>query len=142
MNKKITSFSLIVIILLFASCNREFILDVFNNTGGDITVISSDRALVETRYFIISGGHTRVKNPYWLIVDGARGRWSYYAAPISAKGDYVVSERLGPLIEKFQIEANGFVYILSRESNAIVNELPNQPLGYPLMPQKIEPKNH
>jgi hypothetical protein len=51
---------------LLTSCTRAIVLQVFNNTGTELEVVSGDEARNETCYFIGTNKSQRVKIPSLL----------------------------------------------------------------------------
>jgi hypothetical protein len=137
MKKHIFLFFSIFLVCALTSCTRAFVLEVFNDTGMELELVSADTAHNEKHYTIEPNKSERIQIPSVLTVKHGSGVWTYILRPLptrQAQG-YMTSEHLGPLIEKFQIEPDGSIYILLGDTKAIVKAFPPQPSGYPVKPR-------
>ena len=124
-------------VVLLTSCTKAFVFNVFNNTGNDIVVIPYDTEMKSISYPIKAGSAGEIFFPSKLVVKHRTGEWVYQFKSLRMderyKYDYV---RHGRRVQDIQIEPEGIIYTLPKNSGHIVNNF-SQPLGFPLTPEKI-----
>jgi hypothetical protein len=114
------------------SCTRGYVLEFYNNTGKDATIITTDMAGVESRFPVKDAGVVRTPLTHVLIVMTGEQRRFYRMQP--APPTFEKNRKSMLRVLKFQIEADGTIYILQPESRGPVTAFPDQPPGYPLKP--------
>jgi hypothetical protein len=131
--------SLLLCTFFLTSCTRTILLQIFNNTGEDLTVISYELK-GEKSYSIGKGQSARVQISNRLTVKTENKAWDFEVKPVPRTTSYMLSERFGPLVVKLQIEQNGTIYLLAAETSGVTNSFPPQPPGFPLHPEKAQDK--
>ncbi len=111
---------------------------LYNNTGGEITTYGAGGPLVIQR-------NSWRRRPHPLSTDSwskryykgftvvtVNRRWSYFV--VAPSSDYRLRGNSGNEY-RYQIEADGIIYLLSPESESPMHNLPPQPSGFPWLPQ-------
>jgi hypothetical protein len=120
---------------LLTSCHPGTKVEIVNNTGQNLTVVSLDTVLKETLYPVASNQTVRIKVPYKLQVRLAGEIWNYDfpSTPLPQR----FRERIGGnwYLEEYQLEKDGSLYVLLPGTQAPTSDLPQQPTGYPIRPR-------
>jgi hypothetical protein len=124
----------LTILLLVSGCYPGTIVEVANNSGQTLIVISMDGELKETAYKVESNQTTRIKVPYKMRIKRGEETWNYDFPPYKLPNNFRKKVRGNWYLEKFQIEKDGTINCLFPESQGPVANLPSQPAGYPVRP--------
>lgn len=110
---------------------------LYNNTGGEITTYGGGGPIV-----IQKNSWGRISHPKspgslrkWykgFTVSTVNKRWSYFV--VDPPSDYRLRGNSSNEY-RYQIEADGVIYLLSPESASPMQNLPLQPSGFPWLPQ-------
>lgn len=118
-------------VYVLTGCHFRTIVEILNNTGTDIVIVSFDSELNETSYNVENGKSIQMGIPSKLEIRSRENRWRYNELrPIS--GQFVKRRNANTYVIRFQMEKNRGLYIALPDTNEIA--LP-QPTGYPLNPE-------
>ncbi len=119
---------------------------LYNNTGGEITTYGAGGPIVAQK-------NSWVRRPHPLSPGSWKGgrrvykgfsvctvnrSWSYFV--VDPPSDYRTRGNYGNEY-RYQIEADGIIYLLSPESASPMQNLPPQPSGFPWLPQLVDDKS-
>ena len=135
MRNRWTAFLLVSMSLLLTSCHPGTQLEVVNNAGQNLTVVSIDTELKETAYTVGSNQTIRITVPYKLRVLRNGEIWNYDLPPTPLLKSFRKSVAGNWYLEKFQIEHDGTINVLLPDSQGPATDLPPQPAGYPVRPK-------
>jgi len=121
--------------LLLTSCHPGTQLEVVNNAGQTLTVVSMDTELKETAYTVESNQTVRINVPYKLRVQRGGDIWNYDLPGTPLPQNFRKRVRGNWYLEKFQIEKDGAINVLLPDSQGPVTNPPSQPAGYPVRPK-------
>ncbi len=126
---------------LLVGCTFTEYIGIFNNSGSAMYIIlleENAKKIVEIddaekRYIKISSLPLEkiemlINNNVWIY------SWNYFEM-----SHFIKREGFGPwskIVYRFQIESDGLIYILRQSDQFILNDLSNQPRGYPIKPKK------
>src|SRR5512138_2850647 len=82
---------------LVTSCTRAIMLDVFNNTGVTVRVLTGDKGK-NAQVEIPPAGSGRVKPIGPFTVASTLGTWIYEPKTVPKTAAYMLSESRGPLV--------------------------------------------
>jgi len=122
---------LISMSLLLTSCHPGTQMEVVNNAGQDLTVVSMDTELKEAVYSVGSNQTVRIKVPYKLRVQHKDGIWNYDLPSTPPPKNFRKRIRGNWYLEKYQIEKDGAIYVKLPDSQGLT-DLPPQPAGFPV----------
>ena len=122
--------------LFLTSCQSDIVFRLFNNTGGDIIVVSYDLQMNGTKYVIQREGSADILRPDSLEIRASGKIWKYDWTVVRFRREFANGRRFGLMDERFQIQGDGSIYVLARATNAIVSKPPPQPEGFPLRPRE------
>jgi hypothetical protein len=125
----------LAILLLVTGCYPGTLEEAVNNSGQTLTVISMDTELKETTYTVGSNQTIRIKVPYKLRVKCGGETWDYDFPATRLPEKFRKRVRGNWYLEKFQIEKDGAINVLSPDSPGPVANPPVQPSGYPVRPK-------
>jgi hypothetical protein len=123
------------LLVLTAGCYPGTVDEVVNHSGQRLIVISLDTALKQTPYVIEDGQTVRINVPFKLRVVGNGVTWNYDLPPYRLPDSFRKKTRGNWYLEKFQIEKDGSLNCLFPDSLGPVEDLPQQPAGYPVRPK-------
>jgi hypothetical protein len=126
---------LTLVCLLVTACHPGFEVEIINNSGQDLVVISLDTKLRGTSYPIPDNQAARIKVWYQLKIQHHRGVWEYYmpARPLPKEfGKRIGSNRF---LHRYQIAKNGVIYVLLPDGVGSETNFPAQPAGFPVQPK-------
>jgi hypothetical protein len=111
---------------------------LYNNTGGEITTYGSGGPTVVQRNSWVRIPHPlspgswikRYKKGFTVVT--VNRRWSY--GVVDPPSDYRTRGNYGNEY-RYQIEADGVIYLISPDSASPMQNLPPQPSGFPWLPQ-------
>ena len=134
--KKITSgLCLFLSTVLLSSCHPVIGLEVTNNTGEEITVVSDNLDGHEATCLLANGQTSGVKVAARMRVKHGHGVWDYDFTPPPAL-NLMKKLRMNVYVERVQIEKGGTIYLLGPDLRGGPGaELPAQPAGYPIQPK-------
>src|ERR1041384_6973336 len=75
--KRKIQFIVAVLSLISLSCHPGLKIEVMNNTGGTITIVSADTALHAIRYHMINNETAQIAVPYRLQIRSDAAIWDY-----------------------------------------------------------------
>jgi hypothetical protein len=130
-----TALLLLPLSLLLTSCHPGTQLEVVNNAGQTLTVVSMDTELKETAYTVGSNQIVRINVPYKLRVQRGGETWNYDLPATPLPQNFRKRVRGNWYLEKFQIEKDGAINVLLPDSQGPVANPPSQPAGYPVRPK-------
>lgn len=110
---------------------------LYNHTGGEITIYLGNEATV-----VQNNSSGSVPQPVTLAawkaykpfsIRTVNRKWSYFV--VYPPRDYKKPWNSSKSEYRYQIEADGLIYLLTPDSEFPVHKLPSQPSGFPLVPQ-------
>ena len=125
---------LIPLSLLLASCQPGTQVEIVNNAGQTLTVVSMDTELKETAYTVQSNETAHINVPYKLRVQRGAEIWDYDLPATPLPQSFRKRVRGSWYLVKFQVENDGAINVLLPESQGPVSKPPSQPVGYPVRP--------
>jgi hypothetical protein len=126
---------LLLLSLLLTSCHPGTLVEIVNNAGQTLTVVSMDTELKETAYTLGIGQAVRINTPYKLRVQRSTQVWNYDLPPIPLPQNYRKRVRANWYLEKYQVESDGSIHVLMPDSQTPVSRVPQQPSGFPMQPK-------
>lgn len=118
-------------VYILTGCHFETIVEVSNNTGENIVIVSYDTKLNKTFYNVKSGTNIQIGIPSRLEVRNGADKWTYNEIrPVS--GRFVKKLRPNTYIIRFQIRANRGLYLDLPDTGEMAQP---QPVGYPISPE-------
>lgn len=133
--KTITACLLISLCFLLTACHPGIRPDVVNNTGQSLLVALVDPKLKETVCMVGNGQTIHIIVPYQLRVQRGSETWNYDLPPKLLPKNFRQQFGVNKFLEKFQIEPDGTINVLSLDSQGPVANPPSQPRGYPIRPK-------
>ena len=121
--------------LLLTSCHPGYEVEVTNNSGQNLVVLSLDTELKATSYPVGSSQTVRVEVWYKLQVQHSGETWSYDMPPRPLPKSYAKRIGVNRYLHRYQIEKDGSIYVLLPDSQGPVANHPSQPVGYPVRPK-------
>jgi hypothetical protein len=121
--------------LLLTSCHSGTQLEVVNNAGQNLKVVSMNTELKETAYLVETNRTVRINVPYKLRVERGCEIWNYDLSPTPLPLNFRKRVRGNWYVETFQIEKGGAINVLLPDSEGPLANPPSQPAGYPLRPK-------
>lgn len=134
---KMKNFCLFCVLTLLIGCTFREYISLYNNTGSQLQIAVLENGVKkeviiekeEIGYFEISslpagGIDIAINGDIWKY------QWNYFEI-----SHFMKQEGFGPwskIVYRFQIESNRRIYALRPTDEYILNDLSNQPLGYPL----------
>ena len=133
--KKIAPIALIVLLWsLVTSCHPVTGLELTNNTGADVTIVSIDIEQKETTYAVRDGLTTGVKVGARIYIKHEKGIWNYHFPPPPQR-EFLKHVKMNIYLERVQIEPGGTLYLIDPGApHGPTTKLPLQPPGYPINP--------
>ena len=135
MKKQYTPLVLVLLAVLLTSCHPGYEVEVTNNSGKDLIVLSLDGDLKATSYPIGSDQAVRVEVWYKLQVQHSGGIWNYDMPAKPLPKNYGKRIGVNRYLHRYQIEKDGTINVLLPDSQAPVANPPSQPDGYPVRPK-------
>ena len=108
---------------------------VFNATSEPIEIITYEKSGAENRYEIPPTKSTRIQVSRELSIRRAGAFWRYALKPIPKTTNFFLSEPFGALVVKFEVEADGTLYVLAPAATNVTHTFQTQPDGYPIGPK-------
>ena len=122
------------ILLLVSGCTPGTLVEIVNNSGQTLTVVSLDTKAQQTVYVLENNQTTRIKVPYKLRIKHGNKTWDYNLPTWKLPPHFREKVPGNWYLEKYQIEKDGTINCLAPESHGPVADPPSQPNGYPLKP--------
>jgi len=131
---------LTLVLLAFTGCTIQITGRILNATGEQITVNVFDSRNEPRESFEIPP-NSIVEIPLWettrLSVTVADHQWKYEASRVNS--DSVFTEGSGPLLKRLvnlRLDHSGAIYLLLPGELGADSPIPEQPNGYPIMPNR------
>lgn len=125
---------LVCISLLLCGCHYILQVQLFNNTGQNVTIVSFDARTNASTDFVRAGDNVGLGIPSKLeIANRTHGTWHYDLKRVPMEFHKQVGWNRHLL--RFQIQEDGAIYVLSPGTSGPVTNFPPQPIGYPLRPK-------
>jgi len=121
--------------LLLTSCHPGTKVEIVNNTGHTLIVVSLDTELKESTYSVGSSQTVQIKVPYKLRIQNDGEIWNYDLPPTPLPKEFRESVGKNWFLEKYQIEKGGSLYVLLPGTQGPTGDLSKQPAGYPVRPK-------
>jgi hypothetical protein len=128
------SLLLVTLVFLMTSCHPVTVVDLVNNTGLPLRVISIDTELGEKSYSVEAGETARMAVPFKLRVEHGAVRWDYHLPAAALPETFRKRIGLNRYVVKYQIQSDGTLCLISPDSEGPADSLPEQPPGYPIRP--------
>jgi len=122
-----------LLLLTVSSCARGLDVELFNNTGTNLTVTSYDTVGTPTSETLPSLASVRITGSEF-VVQGEAAVWKYTLIGHSPPDHFIDKNHFNKLVN-LQIERNGDIYILPPEAVSRPSSLLPQPTGYPIHPE-------
>ena len=133
MRKVILSSILASLALLFDACSRGLIVDVWNNTGQQLTITATYPPGFSKPRLLEIDQRRRFRHADHLKIETKKGTWDFEFQRLPI--EYHKTFGFNNLHLTAQIQPDGALYLLLPGSKAPVAEFPPQPPGYPLRPK-------
>jgi hypothetical protein len=128
-------FIVAVIVSLLNGCSREADVEIFNNTDSAIKIMSEGHEFLVEKNSLCQLTFGNLAKGIAVWVNGKT--LAYKSSFLDERGIYKLLKHGSKInVLTLQLNADGFVYIVSGEKKLPVNQYPNQPDGYPLQPNK------
>jgi hypothetical protein len=124
-----------VVASLLTACHPGFEVEIANNSGQELVVVSLDTELKATSYPVAHNQTVRVKVWYQLQVQYHGGKWEYFMPARPLPKEFQKQIGVNRYLERFQIEKDGAIYALLPDSDAPTKTLSSQPPGFPASPK-------
>ena len=125
--------SLLLLLLLVTSCHPGVVVDLFNNSGQDLTVVTINQGFEDTIYHVKKGRILRIGVSAKLRIEHLNENWNYERMAIPQQ--FWKRENFMISVINLQIEKDGMIYMLLPDARGLQANLPPQPTGYPLKPE-------
>jgi len=122
-----------LLLLTVSSCARGLDVELFNNTGTNLTVTCYDTVGTSRSETLPTLARVRITGSEF-IVQGELAEWRYTLIGHSPPDHFIDRTHFNKLVH-LQIERNGDIYILPPDTLNRPSSLPLQPAGYPIHPQ-------
>jgi hypothetical protein len=133
MKKIFIVFALVLAAVLITACTPLFEVELYNNTGENITVVAINSASNATTHIIKNGEAVELGSPFKLEVQQADRIWQYDIKRIPLSFHRRVGHNVH--LVKIQIQSDGSIYLLLPDATkGPVVTFPPQPGGYPIHP--------
>jgi hypothetical protein len=130
---RVTHVTICVLLLTVASCARGLDVELFNDTGKNLTVTCYDTLGNPTRETLPTFASVRITGSDFMVQSEST-EWKYTLIGHSLPDQFIDKTHFNKLVN-LQLESNGDIYILDPGVVNRPSTLPTQPSGYPIHPE-------
>src|ERR1017187_7226445 len=128
--------SLLLLLLLVTSCHPGVVIDLFNNSEQDLTVVTINQTSEETINTVKKDRVLRIGIASKLRIEHLGGSWNYEPLTIPPQQFWKRKNSMISVIN-LQIEKDGMIYVLLPGEQSSLTNFPLQPRGFPLKSESV-----